>query len=354
MTETVLLFPTSFAQQRLWFLDQLAPGSPLYNMPAAVRLPPEPDVEALRRVLAEIVRRHEALRTTFVAIDGEPLQVVAPSLDLPMPELDLRDHAAGDREQEARRIIAEEAGRPFDLARGPLVRTSVLHLADDDHLLLLTIHHIVSDGWSMEVLSRELTELYAAEVGDRPSELPELEVQYTDYAVWQRRWLRGDALEEQLAYWRRRLEGAPPLHELPTDHPRPARQAFRGASLPVHVGPSLTASLRALADRDGATLFTVLLAAFGVLLHRHSGQEDLVIGTPVANRVATETEPLIGFFVNTLALRLDLTGDPTFGELMRRVRETTTGALPMPTCRSSGSSRNSSTSALSAMRRSSR
>ncbi len=327
MTETVLLFPTSFAQQRLWFLDQLAPGSPLYNMPASVRLPPDVDVEALRRVLAEIVRRHEALRTTFVAIDGEPLQVVAPSLDLPMLELDLRDHAAGDREQQARRIVAEEAGRPFDLARGPLVRASVLHLADDDHVLLLTIHHIVSDGWSMEVLSRELTELYAAEVDDRPSELPELEVQYTDYAVWQRRWLRGEALDEQLAYWRHRLEGAPPLHQLPTDHPRPARQAFRGATLPVQIGPDLAASLRALADREGVTLFTVLLAAFGVLLHRHSGQQDLVIGTPVANRVATETEPLIGFFVNTLALRLDLTGDPTVGELMLRVRETTTGAL---------------------------
>jgi amino acid adenylation domain-containing protein/non-ribosomal peptide synthase protein (TIGR01720 family) len=327
MTETVLLFPTSFAQQRLWFLDQLAPGSPLYNMPAAFRLPPAVDVQALRRALAEILRRHESLRTTFVAIDGEPLQVVALSLNVPLPEFDLHDRAPGDREQEARRIVAEETARSFDLARGPLVRAAVLHLAADDHVLLLTIHHIVSDGWSMEVLFRELTELYEAEVGDRPSELPELAVQYTDYAVWQRRWLRGEALEEQMAYWRRRLEGAPPLVELPTDHPRPARQAFRGASLPVNIGPDLTASLRALADRDGATLFTVLVAAFGVLLHRHSGQENFVIGTPVANRVATETEPLIGFFVNTLALRLDLTGDPTFGELMRRVRETTTGAL---------------------------
>ncbi|HVR99575.1 MAG TPA: amino acid adenylation domain-containing protein, partial [Thermoanaerobaculia bacterium] len=303
--------PLSFAQQRLWFLDRLEPGSPAYNMPLAVRLAGEVDPAQLEDIFFEVVRRHEALRTTFASRDGMPIQVIAaPRVELPVLDLSLVP------ESEALRLAREEAGRPFDLERGPLLRLALIRLGERDHVLLMTLHHIISDGWSMGVLLREV----AALCEDSP--LPELPVQYADFAVWQRSWLRGEVLEAQLAYWRRQLgnlNGAPRVLELPLDRPRPAVQTFRGASLRV----ALTAeAIHAICRREGATPFMVLLAAWAAVLGRHAGQEDVLVGTPIAGRNRREVEGLIGFFVNTLALRADLSGDPGFTGLLGRMRRT--------------------------------
>jgi amino acid adenylation domain-containing protein len=319
--------PLSFAQERLWFLDRLRSGEISYNLPFALRLRGALDVDALERSLGEIVRRHDALRTTFRERGGSPVQVIAPFSDFRLTRMDLAHLPAETREAEVQReLVAEAVTRLFDLAAGPLFRVSLLRLGAEEHVLLLSMHHIVSDGWSMGVLYRELSALYEAYRVGGESPLPELEVQYADYAVWQREQLEGEALERQLRYWRERLAGAPELLELPTDHPRPPVQTYRGATVPVEFSLALLERLEALGRSEGATLYMTLLSAFQVLLSKYSGSEDVVVGTPIAGRTRKEVEPLIGFFVNTLVLRTDLSGDPSFRDVLRRAREVTLGA----------------------------
>ncbi len=318
--------PLSFAQQRLWFIAQLEPDSPLYNMPGALWAEGLLDGAVLALCLGEIARRHEALRTVFAAPEGLPVQVIQPVQPFPLPVVDLSGLPEGVREALALTLIQEEAGRPFDLTRGPLLRGLLVRVAERDHAVGLTLHHIVGDGWSLGLLIREIAALYPVFAARLPSPLPELPVQYADFAVWQRSWLRGEVLEQEIAWWRRQLAGLPPLLELPTDRPRPAAQSYRGANRPVRLPAGLTRELETLARREGATLFMVLLAAFQSLLARASGQDDLAVGSPVAGRGLVETEDLIGFFVNTLVLRSDLAGAPAFRELLGRVRETALAA----------------------------
>jgi amino acid adenylation domain-containing protein len=313
--------PLSFAQQRLWFLEQLGGMGAAYHIPMSLRLRGELDRGALVRSLDRIVARHEALRTTFPAVDGEPVQRIAPVEESAFRLANHDLHAAPDAEDELRRLVQDEASAPFDLARGPLFRGRLVRMAADDHVLLLTMHHIVSDGWSAGVLHRELGALYAAFARGEPDPLPPLPVQYADYAAWHRRWVEGPVLEAQAEYWTETLAGAPELLELPTDRPRPAKQDFAGASVKVELDEALTAALKTLGQRHGATLFMTLLAGWAAVLARLSGQDDVVIGTPSANRGRSEIEGLIGFFVNTLALRVELSGAPTVAELLGRVRE---------------------------------
>ncbi len=312
------LLPLSFSQRRLWFLDQLDPGSAVYNIPYPLQIAGPLNVAALSQALEEIVRRHEALRTSFPSgpADGEPYQEIAPAGPVPLPVIDL-----GQAPDEAEARIRSESLRPFNLGTGPLFRTALLRLNRKRYVLLLTMHHIVSDGWSMEILLRELAVLYGAFAAGRPSPLAELSVQYADFAVWQRRWLSGEALARQLDYWRRQLAGAPAGLDLPTDFPRPALQTFNGASCSAGLPSGLAADLRAFCRREGVTLFMLLLAVFDVLLARYAGQEDVLVGSPVANRNRLETEGLIGFFVNTLVFRTDLGAAPGFRALLRQVRE---------------------------------
>ena len=316
----------SFAQQRLWFLDQLEPNSAAYNIPAGVRLTGALNIEALSHALNEVVRRHESLRTTFAVVGGQPVQVIAEPAAVELPVVDLSMLDDEEREERARALSAEESVRPFDLGAGPLLRVRLVQMGDESHMLMLTLHHIIADGWSMQVLVAELTTLYAAFSQGRPSPLAELPVQYADYAAWQRRLLQGELLESQLAYWRAQLAGAPPALELPTDRARPRRLSARGAKENFQIPAGLTAELKALGRHEGTTLFMTLLAAFQTLLHRCSGQDDIVVGVPVAGRRQLETEALVGLFVNTLALRTDLSGDPIFNALLRRVREATLAA----------------------------
>ena len=324
--DEVYVFPTSFAQRRLWFLDQFEPGSPYYNIPSAVRLRGRLDVRALERSVEAIVERHESLRTTFAMVDGEPVQVISPRSNVRLAVADLRPIDKELREKEALDLANREARRPFDLSTGPLFRVTLLVLDDDDNVLLLTMHHIVSDGWSMGVLIEEISTLYDAFSKGQPSPLPELPIQYADFAEWQREWLSGAVLEEQLNYWKERLGDIPPVLELPTDRPRPAVQSSRGSEESIVLPRDLTDRLKALGKEEGATLFMTLLAAFKALLYRYTGQEDISVGTPIANRNRGELERLIGFFVNTLVLRTDLSGDPSFREIVRRVREVALGA----------------------------
>ncbi len=318
-------FPPSFAQQRLWFLDQLAPGNAFYNIPASFRFAFALNVGVLELSLTEMVRRHESLRTRFVAVNGAPVQKVEAPAPVNLPVMDLRTMPPAERDAEALRLTQEEARRPFDLAQGPLVRASLLRMGDADYIFLLTLHHIISDGWSMVVFSRELTALYTAFGLERPSPLPAIPIQYADFAVWQRSFLTGDRLASELSWWRQRLADLPVLR-LPTDRPRPPIATYEGAARSLVIPPVLCARLRELGRREEATLFMTLLAGFVALLHRYSGQDDVVVGAPTAGRNRSELEPLIGFFVNTLVLRLDLRGDPSFRELLRRVRETTSDA----------------------------
>jgi pristinamycin I synthase-3/4 len=315
--------PLSFAQERLWFIDRLEPGSATYNILAAWRLAGVLDGAALERSLGEIVRRHQALRTVFAEADGSPVQVVASFGDFTLPVEDLSGLGEAEREAAVVRRAGEEAARPFDLSAGPLFRAALLRLGAEEHVLLLSQHHIVSDGWSMGVLFRELSALYEAYREGRESPLPELALQYADYAVWQREQLAGEALERHLSYWREQLAGAPELLELPTDHPRPAVQTYRGTAIPVELSLELLERLQALGTGEEATLYMVLLGAFQVLLSKYSGSEDIVVGSPIAGRTRGEVEALIGFFVNTLVLRTDLSGDPSFREVLRRAREVT-------------------------------
>jgi amino acid adenylation domain-containing protein len=317
--------PLSFGQLRLWFLDRLHPGDPIYNLTAATRIRGSLHLPSMARALAEVAARHEALRTTFAATGGgEPVQVVAPSFVPRLSVIDVSALPAALREPEVRRMAERESSLPFDLETGPLLRVCVFRSAEDDHLLLPVMHHVVSDGWSMSVLVRETEALYAAFLAGRPSPLPRLEVQYPDFAVWQRRRLSGAFLEAELAWWREQLAGAPPLLELPTDRPRPAVVSRKGGMLLVDFDAELSASLSRLAQQQGTTLFMVLLAVYQILLGRLAGVSDVCVGTPIAGRTRRETENLIGFFVNTLVLRGDLTGDPPFDEHLARVRQ---GAL---------------------------
>jgi hypothetical protein len=316
----------SFAQQRLWFLDQLEPRGSAYILPGVLRLTGSLNIAALEQSFTEVVRRHETLRTSFAVIDGTPVQIISESWSMSLPLLDLSDLPESEREVEATRLTREEAQRPFDLSSGPLLRVMLLKLSSEEHLLLFTMHHIISDGWSTGVLIREVTALYEAFSRGEPSPLEELMIQYADYAVWQREWLRGEVLEQQLSYWREQLRDAPTVLELPTDRARPAVQSFRGAHHSFDFSKALTEQLKTLTQREGVTLFMTLLAAFQVLLYRYTHQSDIVLGSPIANRTHAETEALIGFFVNTLALRTDLSGEPTFRELLKRVREVALGA----------------------------
>jgi amino acid adenylation domain-containing protein len=316
----------SFAQQRLWVLDRLNPGLPFHSIPRAFRLRGLLDVEALGRALDTIRQRHEVLRSVFLLVDGGPVQSAVRPQTPSLSMVDLGAFAEGAREAEARRLAEEQARMPFDLERGPLLRTTLLRLAEQEHVLLVNVHHIAFDGWSADIFDHELTALYEAYHEGRPSSLPALPIQYADFAVWQREWLQGKVLEEQLSYWKRQLEGAPAVLDLPTSRPRPLVQTFRGATETVSIPGELAEAIRRLGQREGATLFMTLLAAFQVLLLRHSGQEDIVVGSPVAGRSRSDIEGLIGFFANTLVLRTDLSGDPTFRELLGRVREVALGA----------------------------
>jgi amino acid adenylation domain-containing protein len=312
----------SFAQERLWFLDRLEPGSAAYNIPGAFLAEGDLDRQALARSLEEIVRRHEVLRTTFMAGEEGPLQSVSPPVRVPFPLIDFAGLPKGLREQAAREVVSREARRPFDLSRGPLLRVALLRLEPRRHVALFVLHHAVSDGWSLELLIREIGTLYSALREGRAPQLQELPVQYADFAEWQRARLSGEALEAQIAYWRERLCGAPPFLGLPTDRPRAAIAASRGAaSFPWRIDPGVEQALRALGRARGATPFMVLLAAFYALLHRYTGQTDLVVGATVAGRQGRETESLIGLFINTLAMRATLGGDTPFHELLARVRE---------------------------------
>ncbi len=315
-------FPLSFEQQRVWFLQRLDPTVASYNVPVAVRLTGSLDVGALEESLNEVSKRHDALRTSFPLWEGRPVQVVGPVRQIPFLEADLTDFRAETREEEAARLATAEANRPFDLAQGPLFRAKLLRLREEEHVLIVTMHHIVSDGWSIGILMRELAALYGAFRLGRPSPLPELPIQYADYALWQQEWQTGDELQRQLDYWKNQLAGIPALVELPTDRPRSAARSLRGASLSAVPPLGLLEKLHALARSERSTLFMTLLAAFQVLLSRYSGQEDIPVGSPIAGRTQIETEELIGFFVNTLVLRGNLSGDPSFRQLLARVRET--------------------------------
>ncbi|AGY58064.1 non-ribosomal peptide synthetase [Gloeobacter kilaueensis] len=319
--------PLSYAQRRLWFLDQLLPSGAMYNLPVAARLNGVLDVGAMEAALQEVVRRHEVLRTSFRTVAGQPQLTIAPEVSLALSPVDLSDLAGAEKESEAERLVATEAQLPFDLAAGPLVRARLLRLGATEHILIVTLHHIVSDGWSIGVFIQELAILYAAFQSGQPSPLPELAIQYADFAAWQQQWLTGTVFEEKFAYWEQRLAGAPALLELPTNHPRPPVQSYRGRAHTFTLPASLVKSLERLAAQESATLFMVLLAAFKVLLSRYSHQEDIVVGTPIANRNRSEIEPLIGFFVNTLVLRTDLGREPSFRELLARVREVTLEAF---------------------------
>ncbi|HEX2271294.1 MAG TPA: amino acid adenylation domain-containing protein, partial [Pyrinomonadaceae bacterium] len=317
--------PLSFAQQRLWFLHQLEPGSAVYNCPAAVRFTGALNLAALAQSFTEVVRRHEVLRTRFAAREGSPVQIIGPSLPAPLPIVDLSGLPHSRAEVELERLARLEAQRAFDLSQDALLRTKVLRVSPDEHVVLVTMHHIVSDGWSIGVLVKEVAALYEAYAKGSAVTLKPLAVQYVDYAHWEREWLQGAVLAEQLAYWKDQLADAPVL-ELPSDRPRPPVPSYRGAYESFELDQELTAGLNALSRRLDATLFMTLLAAWQALLHRYSGQSDIVVGTPIANRHQAETEELIGFFVNMLALRTDLSGNPTFAELVQRVRERALGA----------------------------
>ena len=311
----------SFAQQRLWFLDQLDQGSPIYNIPLAVRLRGVLEIETLRRTFNEIVRRHEVLRTTFPARDGKPVQAIAAPAPLPIPIIDLFEVDEGDREATAYRLAMSEAQLGFDLHRGPIIRVKLLRLAPQDQVLLVTIHHIAGDGWSLGVLMNEFTELYLAYQARRTSPLPELPIQYADFSIWQREWLQGSVLEEQLSYWKTRLADAP-LSELPTDRPRPKAPRHRGDTIPYSIPSFLARKLNELNRGEGLSLFMTLLAGLQLLVGRYTGQDDVAVGTVIANRNRLKTEGLIGFFVNTLLLLSHLDCSRTVRELLKQVRGT--------------------------------
>ena len=319
--------PLSFSQERLWFLDQLEAGGYTYNLLATYRLKGNLETTALEQSINEIVRRHEVLRTIFKSVDGQPEQIILSSTTVKIPLLDLRGFVSEEERQfEIRRLCKEEAQRPFDLARGPLLRVSLLQLADEEYLLLRAMHHIIIDGWSGGVFFRELAQFYEAFANRQPLLLPDLPIQYADFATWQRQWLQGETLETHLSYWKKNLQNIPTL-QLTTDRPRPSIQTSHGAHQSFVLSETLSAGIKSLSHRHGVTLFTVLLAAFQTLLARYTGQTDIVIGSPIAGRNRGELEALIGFFLNMLALRVDLSGNPTFLDLLGRTRKVCLEAL---------------------------
>ena len=315
--------PLSFAQQRLWFLDQLHPGSSAYNLHGAIPFGRRSLFSAIETSLGEIIRRHEVLRTSFPAREGQPVQTVAPNSAFKLRVIDLRHVAEGKRREEAKRLAAEEAQRGFDLAHGPLLRTTLLQLGEQSQLLLVTMHHVISDEWAVELFKEELAVLCEAFFAGAPSPFEELPIQYADFAVWQREWLQGEVLDKQLAYWRKKLDGMPTVLELPSDRPRPQGLSFKGSIQQFSIPQVVAAELRELSRREGVTLFMTVLSAFKVLLHRYTGSPDIFVGTALANRNRAEVERLLGFFANTLIFRTDFSGDPSFRELLGMVRETT-------------------------------
>ena len=318
--------PLSSAQQRLWFLDQLESNSPLYNLPSVARLSGALDVAALEKSLNTILARHESLRTRFISREGEPAQVIDEDVNLELRQQDLTHMDEAEREAEMQRLVREEVTRPFNLSTDRLLRATLLRLKADEHVLVLNMHHIISDEWSVGVLFRELSALYRGFVEGKPATVPELPIQYSDYALWQREWVQSEGFQKQLRFWKEQLSGNPPPVELPTDHPRRAKSISRGAGQWRRLRPELTEELKQLAGRERATLFMVLLAAFKALLWRYTRQEDIIVGSPMAGRTRMETEGLIGFFVNAMPLRTRITGTPTFRELLAQVREVALGA----------------------------
>jgi amino acid adenylation domain-containing protein len=321
--------PLTFTQQQLWFINQLQPGTATYNIPVAIHLTGKLNVPALVRSLSEIIQRHDILRTSFEVVDGEPIQKVADAIALnarsaiafSLPEIDLR-HLVDEQQQiEVQKLSQQEAQSSFDLGQAPLLRAKLLHLQTEQSILILTLHHLVGDGWSIKILVQELSAIYQALSAGRLSQLPQLPLQYTDFVYWQRNWLQGEVIEKHLAYWKQQLGGNLPVLQLPTDHPRPPIQTFRGKQQKFVLSKALTESIKQLSQREGVTLFMTLLAAFQTLLYRYTGQEDILVGSPIANRNRAELDQLIGCFVNTLVLRTNLEGNPTFTELLERVRK---------------------------------
>ncbi|MGB5874534.1 MAG: amino acid adenylation domain-containing protein, partial [Bacteroidota bacterium] len=318
--------PLSFAQQRLWFIDQLSPGGSFYNIFSAFRFSGPLNIPVLEKTLNEIVRRHEVLRTTFSAVGGKPVQVIRPFESIHVPMKDLSNHDEGNRETALTTLLREEATQPLDLENGPLFRVRLFRLQDDDHVITLCVHHIIADGWSMSVLVQEVSVLYRSFHGGEPSPLPDLPVQYADVASWQSQWLQGEVLERQLAYWREQLAGIPTVHELPTDRPRPATQTFQGDQQRITLSKETSEQIHALSRKEGATVFMTLLAAFQTFLYRYSGNPDIVVGSPIAGRRHTEAEKLVGFFVNNLTLRAKFDRKDTFRTVLQKARETALGA----------------------------
>jgi hypothetical protein len=317
--------PLSFAQQRLWFVNKLNPNG-LYNIPTAVGLKGPLNLVALQKSIDEIARRHEILRTTFHETGGIPFQAIEASPSIPVRRLDLQHISRGERPASLFQIARSEIYLPFDLSRGPLLRILLVQLDAEEHALIITTHHIISDGWSMAIFIREMRSLYKSFLLGERASLPEMKIQYADFAMWQREWLRGEMLEEQLSYWKTQLKPPVPELKLPVDFPRPTNRTYEGALHSAVVSSDILSAIEQFSRDQGCTPFMVMLAAFQLLLHRYSGQEDIIVGADIANRNRTETEELIGFFVNMLVLRTDLSGDPTIKELLRRVRRTSLDA----------------------------
>ncbi|MBD2166658.1 condensation protein [Calothrix membranacea FACHB-236] len=319
-------FPLSFSQQRLWFLDQLQPGNPALNICQFMRLSGWLNVPALEQSFQEVVKRHEALRTTFTIVDGQPLQVISPASVFTIQLVNLQELPLDKREAEVIHLAHQETQKSFDLTKDCLLRVTLLQLSETEHILLLSIHHIAADAWSIGVLIREITTLYENFSRGYPSPLPELRIQYADFAVWQHQYLQGEKLGMLLSYWQQQLGSQLPVLELPTDMPRPTLQTFNGARQCLVLSKTFSEQLKTLYQREGITLFMILLAGFKTLLYWYTGQEDIVIGTDIANRNQLETQELIGFFVNQLVLRTNLSGNLSFRELLERVREVTLDA----------------------------
>ncbi|MGZ4165008.1 MAG: condensation domain-containing protein, partial [Tumebacillaceae bacterium] len=319
--------PLSFAQQRLWFFNQLDPQSPFYNMPLTLRLEGALDVDVLTRSFTRITERHSSLRTVFALRDGQPVQRIQPPQQTAIEVVDLTDSSDAEREAVAISLVTAESRRPFDLTAGPLLRIHLYRLSATSHVLLINMHHIISDGWSNSVLLRELQQLYSSYLRNQEPQLPDVSVQYVDFAVWQRDWMSGELLDEQLRYWTQELSDTPPLLHLPTDRPRPPVQSFRGKTCQHLLKPELSERLQAFSRQQGVTLYMTMLVAFQTMLYRYTGQEDILIGSPIAGRNRAEVEEVIGFFVNTLVLRSKLSGDLTFEKLLKRTRDNTLSAF---------------------------
>ncbi len=318
--------PLSYAQQRLWFLDQLEPNSSFYNVPLALHLAGDLQADIVEKSLQKIIQRHESLRTNFATVEGNPVQVIKPESNWQLTLVNGKDSPKYREDQEIKKWLEIHSHQPFDLANDYLIRATLLKLSDTEHFLLICLHHIVSDGWSMGVFIQELTTLYNAYTKGLEPLLPELPIQYADFAIWQREYLQGEIRQNQLNYWQKQLAAAPALLHLPTDRPRPPEQRFEGDQINGILSPELSQDLNKLSREKGVTLFMTLLTAFKVLLYRYTGQEDILVGTPIANRTRSELAGLIGFFVNTLVLRTDLAGNPSFSEALKQVRKTATDA----------------------------